>query len=419
MSEFIDVGYAVMRHIVGKEFNEELTDKDYEAVKERLLTDYLQRDKHGNIATESVLFRAFQNAKYFGNKNKIGFEDRFQDCEKMLDQWKNDEVYITRQHHPYLSRQDSTSYYGAGQDSLPVSGKDFLASQAFVLGCWWLSWGLLAIWSDNQEVMYDLTRLAFKENKVKLLHLRDFTSEQIKQQFYKGKEQPSPTKIIADAIVELDYKNTQSHIGGLRVFVIASGGSSTKITTYDVPNPIFNFLRKIKFKSVNRTNWREIVDENRTKNGSLVFDYLFDKEKNKWIIPYCFIKKDKAIVTRDVLKLFTQEVMNMHDRDIEVLDDIAGKLINISKEGKSREFYDELDHKVKGRQLWEFVRAIGGKRNLALSPRFSFMVRNPNLDIYTARQYLLALLLVNLQHEPWFYEFTAKDRQLSTSYIGE
>lgn len=69
-----------------------------------------------------------------------------------------------RQHIPLLTGEGMVNFYPSGNAGLPVSGKALLCIQMFPMGCAKCGGRLLAVHSDNADLMYDLAHKFLHDN---------------------------------------------------------------------------------------------------------------------------------------------------------------------------------------------------------------------------------------------------------------
>ena len=70
-----------------------------------------------------------------------------------------------RQHIPLTTGEDVINFHPYGDAGLPVSGKAILAIQAFPLGCAKVAGRLLAVHSDNEELLLHFASSFLTQNR--------------------------------------------------------------------------------------------------------------------------------------------------------------------------------------------------------------------------------------------------------------
>jgi CRISPR-associated protein Cst1 len=184
---YIDIGVATITAFAGKKKSEELVVEDLE-----LIADYMANNYTIN-PLRSFLTVVFPNS---GFTQPAYFEDPEKQqiySERVLRAFRSD-IPLTdetdaflgapipavpfdvkgllihgrafRQHIPLLTGEDVINFFPYGDPGMPVSGETLLAIHAFPLGCAKVEGKLLAIHSDNSEIVLFFAKKFLEQNRL-------------------------------------------------------------------------------------------------------------------------------------------------------------------------------------------------------------------------------------------------------------
>jgi len=168
------------------------------------------------------------------------------------DQLEHGRVY--RQHVPLLTGENVINFFPAGEAGLPISGEGLLAIQAFPLGCARSEGRLLAVHSDNPDVVLHFAA-SFLESNRKAVEL------------VQGDEKlPPPARtprtlvietLLAASVMQRDYRDEERPFS-VSVYHLSNSGQEPKLDIYHLPLQLITFLRKMTGANFS-VEWGQIV----------------------------------------------------------------------------------------------------------------------------------------------------------------
>lgn len=190
---------------------------------------------------------------------------------------------------------------------------------------------------------------------------------------------------ITSEIIKKSKRITDKNIL-ISIYQFSNYGDSPKLFVYEMPSPIFGFVRQTQLDTY-RENWQRIVRRGfffRQKgkqiplNAEKITDEDFKSKKNavyldllegKSIIPRFFNRRERKVYSDfALLKVYLKEVLFMNDQRIETIKKVADEIaeyIKQSPRGKRR--LRDLEISVKFRDFCNTLRKIS-KERLELNP---------------------------------------------------
>lgn len=183
---FFDVGLATITAFAGKYDPGSLTEADLDSVGSFIEREYV-RDPLKSFLGVAFTSNAWFNQPAFARQpaKRRAYADRIlraygkeQPAERCVftgkpatsvafsDKLPPGRAY--RQHIPLLTGEGVVNFHPAGNTGLPVSGEAALCLQAFPLGCAKCGGRLLAVHSDNPDLIFDFAAEFLEENRLAL-----------------------------------------------------------------------------------------------------------------------------------------------------------------------------------------------------------------------------------------------------------
>jgi CRISPR-associated protein Cst1 len=161
-----------------------------------------------------------------------------------------------RQHIPLLTGEDVINFFPWGDAGLPVSGEALLAIQAFPLGCAKCGGRLLAVHSDNPDLIQDFASEFLQENRRAI---------QLAQQSG-SKKMPEAKSSAKTLLIETLLKVEQSRRDEARgvpsllsdSLSLSNLGATPSLDIYHLPLELTDFLSQIVGPNY-KTEWNAIA----------------------------------------------------------------------------------------------------------------------------------------------------------------
>lgn len=167
-----------------------------------------------------------------------------------------------RQHIPLLTGEDVINFHPYGEAGLPVSGEAMLAIQAFPLGCAKCGGRLLAVHSDNKEVLLHFARDFLNQNRT-LIGLVQQTGEE-KMPESSASYRTLLIETLLKALKEQVKALKQSQPFSITAYHLSNSGRGPKLDIYPVPMEVIGFLREME-RAEYHLEWQALIKEAEVK----------------------------------------------------------------------------------------------------------------------------------------------------------
>lgn len=281
---FFDVGVATVTAFSGKNDPSQVTVEDL-----RSIVEYMKRE-YPRDPLKSFLGVAFTNNAWF---NQWAFETqpekRADVSSRLLDHYADEEeghsgevcVFTGepstssqfsdklppgrafRQHIPLTTGEGFINFHPSGDAGLPISGKASVCMHAFPLGCAKCGGRLLAVHSDNPDLILEFAAKFLEENRKRVLLAQAAGSKKLA-------EAPMPARtLLLDTLTRAyeageDERSSNAPSSVTAYHLTNSGQSnpldrrSPPLEIYWLPLEIMGFLRAILSSSF-RSQWQKIA----------------------------------------------------------------------------------------------------------------------------------------------------------------
>src|SRR5256884_443730 len=288
-----------------------------------------------------------------------------------------------RQHIPLITGEGIINFSAWGDPGLPVSGEALLCLQFFPMGCRKCSGRLLAMHSDNPQIILAAARKALRENK-----------DAISLALTKGETKlqdasSSPQTLLIETIIDmddrqLDAKEERQPYSITGYHLTNSGQSSPldenspPLRIYHLPMNIVRFLRRAWYNPDYKQIWRGLVErgwersrpakskdngeeDNSTAPAKRRRNYLYEdifrlpENARNFVRTYLLrrpgrsvagdprsnynLRKDRELISWQFTKLFLEEVMHMDTKRIEEIGKLGDRLAAYVKEHGDKRFF--------------------------------------------------------------------------------
>lgn len=463
---FVDIGIATITAFCGKNAPEELAISDLQTVADYLAEIYVDPCMTGYLSIVFTMNAGYtqpgfsknpeKKASYAQNVLKAFSPDvpRQEEVDVFLGLPVADQSFDSegtrkplsgrafRQHIPLLTGEDVINFFPYGEAGLAVSGETLLAIQALPLGCIKIAGKLLAVHSDNAEIMIHFARKFLEQNRMAIQLARQ-KSEKFSLDVPRV-ERTLLVEVLLEATQFQKEAQEQESPFSITAYHFSNSGQGPALDIYHLPMQTIAFLQLMQSASY-RPVWTNIVQrawqkpsnkkgastETFTPRKNYLFEDLFSLPENaaRFIRTY-FLRipvktkdaqdprseysfRDEAeIVNWKILNQFLRRILGMDKERIEKIRNLGDVLADyIHKENDSRFFRDFF---IQNR--YDYFRNTLLKANLAAvrrgqSPILSFDsyiqifeegMEIPAGDWRLARDLVLIRMIERLYELGWF-----------------
>lgn len=272
-----DVGVATITAFADKAHPSELNEADLKAV-----ADYITRE-YTRQPLKSFLTVAFPNSGFTQPAFEQTPERRLEYARRVLRSYEatapvlNESCVFTgepavaiafgdkeglaqgrafRQHIPLLTGEDVINFHPNGDAGLPVSGKALLAIQAFPLGCAKVAGRLLAVHSDNDELLLHFARTFLIKNRRSVQLAQTANSSKMPEANLSQKTLLISTLLQANEMQRDAYKDEQ--LFSLTAYHLTNSGQGVGLDIYELPLQIIGFLGDMQLAEYH-ADWSVVV----------------------------------------------------------------------------------------------------------------------------------------------------------------
>lgn len=311
----VDVGVATITAFANKEEPGQLTEADLDKI-----ADYITRE-YTRQPLKSFLTVAFPNSGFTQPAFEKQPERRQDYARRVLRSYRDDiprlpeacvftgapAVAIAfgdkeglppgrafRQHIPLLTGEDVINFHPYGEAGLPVSGQALLAIQAFPLGCAKCAGRLLAVHSDNPELLLHFAKTFLRQNR-QLIQLAQAAG---------SKKMPEPDyayrTLLIDTLLPALSKQREAREDeepfSVTAYHLTNSGQGVGLKMYHLPLEMVRFLQDMESADFHQ-RWHAIVNrawevEPARKKGK-TGDEPFKPHRN-WLYEDLFSLPDQA-----------------------------------------------------------------------------------------------------------------------------
>ncbi len=161
-----------------------------------------------------------------------------------------------RQHIPLLTGEDVINFHPYGDVGIPVSGKAILAIQAFPLGCAKVAGRLLAVHSDNSELIMHFASSFLSQNRRFIQLAQQEGSSKMPEPQYVQRTLLVDTLLKADEMRQEAQENERPF--SITAYHLTNSGQGVGLDIYYLPLQITAFLREMQ-QAQYRDDWSSIV----------------------------------------------------------------------------------------------------------------------------------------------------------------
>lgn len=397
----VDVGVATIAAFVNKRDPASLTEADLDKVADFMASQYIVDP------LKSFLTVAFPNSGFTNPAFSKTPEKRDEYAERVLRAYRADTPRLAercvftgepavgiafsdklppgrafRQHIPLLTGEDVINFYPWGDAGLPVSGKALLAIQAFPLGCAKCGGRLLAVHSDNPDLIYDFAAEFLRCNRQAIALAQQSGSKKLPEANSSAKTLLIETLLkVEQARRDEAYERRPSSV---TAYHLSNLGATPSLDIYHLPLELTDFLSQIISPDY-KTEWDAIAhrawwlsrpkrkgkggesdqDEATRPQRNVLYEDLFQLPGNaRQFVRRYFLRipmrtrseddprrsyslRDEAgLVSWKITELFLRRVMNMDKERIQQIRELGDRLAAyVSEQNDTRFFREFFEHR--------------------------------------------------------------------------
>lgn len=280
-----------------------------------------------------------------------------------------------RQHIPLLTGEAVINFYPWGDAGLPVSGKALLAIQAFPLGCAKCGGRLLAVHSDNEDLIYDFAAKFLQHNLQAITLAQQAGSKKLREVGSSAKT------LLVETLLQVEQSRRdearERRPSSVTAYHLSNLGATPSLDIYHLPLELTDFLRQI-INPDYRTEWNAIAErawwlaqpKRRGKGGesdqeqttrprrNTLYEDLFQLPGNAWqFVRRYFLRipvrtsreddprrtyslRDEAgLVSWNLAELFLRRVMNMRKERIDQIRELGDRLADHVRQENDKQLF--------------------------------------------------------------------------------
>ncbi|MBI2941463.1 MAG: type I-B CRISPR-associated protein Cas8b1/Cst1 [Chloroflexi bacterium] len=355
-----------------------------------------------------------------------------------------------RQHVPLLTGEGVINFHPWGNAGLPVSGKALLCIQAFPLGCAKCGGKLLAVHSDNSDLIYDFAREFLEENRRALSLAQQSGSNKMPE------AKASAKTLLVETLLKVEQRRRDEaqdrRPSSVTAYHLSNSGQSNPLDArnppleiYHLPLELTDFLSQIvspdykaEWQKIEARAWQlprpkkkaadEQADDDRPRRN-LLYEDLFRLPMNApaFVRRYLLripvrtrfeddprrtysLRGEANLVSWKLTELFMRKVMTMDKDRVQQIRDLGDRLANyVLQQDDKRFFAGFLDHRYNSfrtallRANIAHVRA-GNPPLITLDPYVEVFEEGDDLerrDWRLARDLVLIRMVEQLHQQGW------------------
>jgi len=398
----VDVGMATIAAFVGKRDLSSITEADLDRVADFMARQYVIDP------LKSFLTVAFPNSGFTNPAFSKTPEKREEYAERVLRGYKRDVPRLAercvftgepaigialseklppgrafRQHIPLLTGEEVINFFPGGDAGLPVSGEALLAIQAFPLGCAKCGGRLLAVHSDNFDLMYDFAAEFLAYNRQTITLAQQQGSKKLQE------AKSSAKTLLIETLLKVE-QSRQDEARERRPFSVTAYhlsniGATPSLDIYYLPLELTDFLREIISPNyrrewdaiVHRAWWRSSQPKRKGNGGesaqeestrprqNVLYEDLFQLPGNarEFVRRYFLripvrtrsaddprrtysLREEAGLISWKLTELFLRRIMNMDKDRIQQIRELGDRLAAyVSEQNDKRFFRAFFDHR--------------------------------------------------------------------------
>ena len=413
---YFDVGIATITAFAGKQHPSELTKADLEKIAAYMEVEYFRQPLRNflNVAfpnsgyTQPAFFDQPEKQKLYARRVLRGFQiEAAQSAETCIftgrpataisfdtkDALPPGRAY--RQHIPLLTGEEPINFFSYGDAGLPVSGEALLAIQAFPLGCAKVGGRLLAVHSDNEDILLHFAATFLTQNRRAIQLAQVAGSTKIPEAPFSRGTLLIDTLLKASRMQQEALEDEQAF--SLTAYHLSNSGQGVSLDIYYLPMEIIGFLREMqsdkyrhRWEAIVRRAWEVAPAKKAGKQDSSdfqprinwLYEDIFELPRNasRFVRIYFLrralqnakskkddpragysLREEVDLVSWEITARFLRRVMNMEQTRIEEIRKLGDRLAEYVSTENDRKFFQGFLRESR----YPYFRSLLLKANLA------------------------------------------------------
>lgn len=434
----VDVGLAAMTAYVDKRDPAQLTDNDLSIVAEYMTREYVRQPLRSFLTvafpnsgfTQPAYFDQPETQRDYARRVLGGFvEDTLSLTEACVftgdpaiavaldvkDRLQAGRAF--RQHVPLTLGEDVINFHPDGDPGVPISGKALLAIQTFPLGCAKVAGRLLAVHSDNEDLILHFASSFLAQNRRFIQLAQQEGSSKMPEPQYVQRTLLVDTMLNADEM-QRDARADERPFS-ITAYHLTNSGQGVGLDIYHLPLQVTSFIREMQ-QAQHRDDWSAIVrrawqvappSKKKTKaeaedfrpRRNHLYEDLFGLPGNAHAFLRTYflrvalryaraeqgdprggysLKDEAGLVSWKITARFLKRIMNMENNRIEEIRKLGDQLADyVSGENDRRFFRDFFTER-----RYDYFRTALIKANVAHVRRGNppFITLDPYIEVFEA-----------------------------------
>ncbi len=266
---------------------------------------------------------------------------------------------VFRQHIPLTTGEKVINFHADGVAGLPVSGKALLCIHAFPLGCAKCAGKLLAVHSDDPEILLYYAEIFLRNNRANLSYAQASGSSKMPE--YKMRHKT----LLLNELESAFHNHKEKKPFSVTAYYLSNSGQGPAMDIYFLPLEITLFLKRVQ-SPIYKGSWQKIVSKSwrpdDKKGNATTLNYLYEDifmlpDNAPQFLSTYFLRtavrsakkgdprkgysplREAELVSWDITALFLQEVIDMDKERIGAIRDLGDRLANYIHGTNDKKFF--------------------------------------------------------------------------------
>lgn len=273
----VDVGLAAVTAFVDKEDPAQLTERDFSIAADYMTHEYVRQPLRSFLTvafpnsgfTQPAFFDQPETQQNYANRVLRGFvedapllneacvftgDPALAVALDVKDRLQAGRAF--RQHIPLTLGEDVINFHAYGDPGVPISGRALLAIQAFPLGCAKVAGRLLAVHSDNNDLIMHFASSFLSQNRRFIQLAQQEGSSKMPEPQYLQRT------LLVDTLLNAGEMQREARADerpfSITAYHLTNSGQGVSLDIYYLPLQITGFLREMQ-QAQYRDDWSTIV----------------------------------------------------------------------------------------------------------------------------------------------------------------
>uniref|UniRef100_A0A7C1JKT0 Type I-B CRISPR-associated protein Cas8b1/Cst1 n=1 Tax=Caldilinea aerophila TaxID=133453 RepID=A0A7C1JKT0_9CHLR len=429
---YFDVGIATITAFVGKRHPSELTEADLEQIAVYMEVEYLRQPLRSFLTvvfpnsgfTQPAFFEQPEKQRAYARNVLRSFHAQMPRTQETCVFTGKPATAVSydvkgelppgrafRQHVPLLTGENPINFFPYGDAGLPVSGEAMIAIQAFPLGCAKAGGRLLAVHSDNEEILLHFAASFLNQNRRLIQLAQESGSTKLQDSHLSRRTLLVDTLLKASRMQKEATEDEQPF--SLTAYHLSNSGQGVSLDIYHLPMEIIVFLREMQtdayrhqWEAIVQRAWERAPTKKRGKQMqndfqpriNWLYEDIFSLPDNARMFVRTYflrqalraanlqqgdprgdysLRKEVELVSWKITARFLRSVMNMERERIEEIRKLGDRLAEYVSTENDRKFFQGFLRESR----YAYFRSLLLKANLAT-------VRRGNPPLVTLEPYI-------------------------------